>query len=247
MGAFRYDNPFMNIMVRIANLMILSFFWLICCIPVITALPASAAMYHTMVKVVHRQGNGVAKDFFHAFAGSLKKGIPLSLAAAGAGALLAYALYIGRQMAERSLAGTFYYVFGLGLAFLLIAGILHLIPALATFEGSVGMYLRLAMYFGGKNILKTLLRLLLLVLVALMADFYPIALLILPGVYMDLVSPGMKKMADRFMADNGITPEPDDPQAPEAVQEAPEITMPSIDLDRELSGAAGAAEDNRNE
>ena len=33
----------------------------------------------------------------------------------------------------------------------------------------------------------------------------------------------------------------------EAVQEAPERTMPSIDLDRALSGAAGAAEDNRNE
>ena len=248
MGAFRYDNPFMNIMVRIANLMILSFFWLICCVPVLTLLPASAAMYHTMVKVVHRQGSGVAKDYFHAFAGSLKKGIPLSLIVTGAGALLMYALYIGRQMAEKSLAGTFYYVFGLGLAFLLIAGVLHLVPALATFEGSVGMYLRLGMYFSGMNLLKTLLRLLLLCVVALMADFYPIALLILPGVYMDLVSPGLKKMTDRFMADNGIAAEPGESgetEPREAAAGAPEAepAMPSIELDKALSGAEGSRDE----
>ena len=239
MGAFRYDNPFMNIMVRIANLMILSFFWLICCVPVFTILPATAALYHTTVRVVHGRGDGVAKDYFQAFAGSLRKGIPLSLIAAGAGALLAYSLYIGRQMMERSLAGTFYYVFGVVLAFLLAAAALHLVPALATFEGGVGMYLRLGLYFSAKNLLKTALRLLLLALVVLMADFYPIALLLLPGVYMDLVAPGMKKMTDRFMAENGLAPEPEaqaarDPDAPpEAVSAA---AMPSIDLDRALSG-----------
>ena len=244
-GTFRYDNPFMNIMVRIANLMILSFFWLICCLPVLTILPASAAMYHAMIKVVHRQGDGVAKDYFHAFAGSLKKGIPLSLIVTGAGALLMYALYIGRQMAEKSLAGTFYYVFGLGLAFLLIAGVLHLVPALATFEGNVGMYLRLGMYFSSRNLFRTLLRLLLLGVVILMADFYPIALLILPGVYMDLISPGLKKLTDRFMEENGIAAEREETEPGEAAADAPEAeaAMPSIELDKALSGT----EENRDE
>ena len=240
MGAFQYNNPFMRIMDRIANLMILSFFWLICSIPVLTVLPASAALYHTMIRVVHGQGEGVAKDYFHAFAGSLKKGLLLSLVVTGAGALLAYALFIGRQMMEHSLAGTFYFVFGLGLAFVMTAGVLHLIPALATFEGGVGMYLRLGLYFGGKNPLKTLLRLVLLGVVVLMIDFYPLALLLLPGVYMDLIAPGLKKLTDRFMAENGLTPPGDDaPAAPEIPAEpeaASAAAMPGIDLDRALSG-----------
>ena len=243
MGVFQYNNPVMRIMVRIANLMILSFFWLICSIPVLTVLPASAALYHTMIRVVHGQGEGVAKDYFHAFAGSLKKGLLLSLAVTGAGALLAYALYIGKQMMERSLAGTFYFVFGLGLAFVLLAGALHLIPALATFEGGVGMYLRLGLYFSGKNPLKTLLRMLLLGLTALMADFYPIALLLLPGVYMDLVAPGFKKLTDRFMAENGLAPAAEETPAPEATPATEAPAMPSIDLDKSLSGA----EENRDE
>ena len=237
MGAFQYDNPIMNILTRIANLMILSFFWLLCSLPVLTILPASAALYHTMIRVVHGQGSGVAKDYFHAFAGSLKKGLPLSLIVLGAGALLAYALYIGKQMMERSLAGTFYFVFGLGLAFLMIAAVLHLIPALATFEGSVGMYLRLGMYFSGKNLFRSVLRLLLLAVVALMVDFYPILLLILPGVYMDLIAPGLKKMTDRFMADQGIAREKAaDEQGPELPAENAPAAMPSIDMDRALSG-----------
>ncbi len=242
MGAFRHDSPIMNIMTRIANLMILSFFWLICCIPVLTILPASAALYHTMVKVVHGNGNGIAKDYFSAFVGSLKKGLPLSLIVLGAGALLAYALYIGKQMAERSLAGTFYFVFGLGLAFLMIAAILHMIPALATFEGSVGMYLRLGVYFSGKNLLKTFLRLLLLALVVLMADFYPIALLILPGIYIDLITPGMKKMTDRFMTDHGIVPETTADEPEEMPAESAAGAMPSIDLDRALRGETGGGQ-----
>lgn len=242
MGAFRFDNPIMNIMTRIANLMILSFFWLICCVPVLTILPASAALYHTTVKVVHGNGNGIAKDYFSAFAGSLKKGLPLSLITIGTGALLAYALYIGKQMAERSLIGTFYFVFGIGLVFLLSAGVLHLIPALATFEGNVGMYLRMAMYFSGKNLLKTILRMLLLALVVLLADFYPIALLILPGVYMDLISPGLKKMTDRFMAENGIAPETTGGEPEPASETVAPAAMPSIELDRALSGKMGGGQ-----
>ena len=94
-----------------------------------------------------------------------------------------------------------------------------------------------------------------------MVDFYPIALLILPGVYMDLIAPGLKKMTDRFMADNSIVPAAQEEYEPEASETTESDAMPNIDLDRVLSGAgepaatddgkhnAGseASEENRNE
>ena len=52
MGLFRYDNPFIVMMVRIANMMIVSFFWVLCCLPVVTILPACAALYYTVNKVI---------------------------------------------------------------------------------------------------------------------------------------------------------------------------------------------------
>ncbi|MDE6837434.1 MAG: YesL family protein, partial [Acutalibacter sp.] len=64
MGAFQYDNPLMSAMVRIANMMIVSFFWALCCLPVVTVIPATAALFHTTTKVLRENGNGVAGDYF---------------------------------------------------------------------------------------------------------------------------------------------------------------------------------------
>ena len=40
MGAFNYNTPFIVFMVRLANMMIVSFYWVLCCILVVTVLPA---------------------------------------------------------------------------------------------------------------------------------------------------------------------------------------------------------------
>ena len=111
-----------------------------------------------------------------------------------------------------------------------------MIPALATFEGNIGMYIRMGLYFSGRNLIKTILRLLLLAVIVLLTDYYPIALLLLPGVYMDLVSTGFQKLIDRFMKDNGIAPETAEEPKNEVSENKEGPVMPSIDLDRELSG-----------
>ena len=76
---------------RIANMMIVSFFWMVCCLPVVTILPATAALFHTTTKVIRGNGNGVIRDFFLSFKDSLKKGILLSLVCLVSGGLLSFA------------------------------------------------------------------------------------------------------------------------------------------------------------
>jgi len=241
MGAFKYGGPLMNVLVKIANLMVLSLFWLVCSLPVVTMLPASAALYHTMVRVVHGSGNGVVRDYFKSFAGALKKGVLLSLLAAAAGGLLAYALYFAWQAKDRSLWGVGYFVFGVLIAAVFVSAVMHMAPALARFEGTVDMYVRMGLYFAGKSPLRTFLRLLLLAVTVLLADFYPIALLVLPGVYMDLVSTGLEKQLRDFMEENGLGDAPDQTEGGgEAREERP--SMPSIELDKLLS--AGEEDDD---
>lgn len=67
MGAFNYNNPFVVFMVRLANMLIVSFYWVLCCIPVVTVLPACAALYHCVTRVVMASGTGVSRDFFRSF------------------------------------------------------------------------------------------------------------------------------------------------------------------------------------
>lgn len=234
MGAFKYGGPLMDMLVRIANLMILSFFWLLCSLPIVTLLPASAALYHTTVKVVRVSGSGVVRDYFKSFVGAVKKGVLLSLLTAVSGGLLAYALYFAWQAKDRSVWGAGYFIFGVLIAVIFVSAVLHMIPALARFEGSVEMYIRMGLYFAGKAPLKTFLRLLLLALVVFLVDFYPIALLILPAVYMDLTAAGFEKQLVQFMQENGLEESAGTEDSGSGEQEE-SASMPSIELDRLLT------------
>ena len=235
MGTFYYDNPFMAILVRIANLMLLSFYWAVCCIPIVTIIPASAALYHTTAKVVRGNGNGVTRDFFRTFRQECKGGVVLSLVCAAAGGMLAYGLFLGNQMWRNSIFGVVYFAFGILLALILIPTVLYIPPALSRFEVGTSVILRLSLYFASQHPLRTLYMLVLLALIVFLVDFYPVLLLILPGIYSDLICTGMEKTLEKYAEESGISK----PQGEEE-EIIPEDTdeMTSIELDRYLTGKA---------
>lgn len=232
MGAFQYDNPLIQAMSRIANMMIVSFFWLVCCLPVVTILPATAALFHTTTKVIRGTGNGVMRDFFASFRDSLKKGVLLSLLSLASGALLGFALWYSWQLQGSSGFWLAYFLIGCLIFFFWAVTVLHLPFALSRFEGRLSMYLRMALYFANVNLLKTLLRLVLLAVVVLLVDFYPITLLLLlPGLYMDLICGGVEKMLQRFMKDRGLLEEPER-EAEAGEEQDALVSMPSLEMAR---------------
>ena len=66
MGAFKYNNPVIRILIKIANLILVSLYWALTCIPVITIMTSTSAMYYTIAKVINGSGDGVTKAFFGA-------------------------------------------------------------------------------------------------------------------------------------------------------------------------------------
>ena len=70
MGMMQYNNPVIRLMVKAANMMIVSFYWVVCCLPVVTVLPACAALYHSVAGVVMGRGKGVTRDFSKALRAS---------------------------------------------------------------------------------------------------------------------------------------------------------------------------------
>lgn len=233
MGTFHYDNPFMAILVRIANLMLLSFYWAVCCIPIITIIPASAALYHTTAKVVRGSGSGVTRDFFRTLRQECKGGAALSLVCAAAGGMLAYGLFLGNQMWRDSVFGVVYFAFGILLALILVPTVLYIPPTLSRFEGGVSVILRLSLYFASQHPFRTLYMLALLALIVFLVDFYPVLLLILPGIYTDLICTGMEKTLEKYAEENGIS-KPGGEEDEVIPEDAGEMT--SIELDRYLTG-----------
>lgn len=61
---FNPDNKFFSFMGRVADLMILNLLCIVCCIPVVTAGPAIAAMYYITLKMARNEESYVVKGFF---------------------------------------------------------------------------------------------------------------------------------------------------------------------------------------
>ena len=67
----------------------LSIAWLFLCLPLVTAGPATAALYHAVVLYVRPREQGAFKDFFRSFRRNLRVGAAATLVCLAAGAALA--------------------------------------------------------------------------------------------------------------------------------------------------------------
>lgn len=207
MNAFQYNSPLIRILTKIANLILVSIFWVLGCLPVITAVTSTSAMYYTVHKVVNGSGDGVAKAFFAAFKENFKKGILLSLIVVGSGAILFFDLYFGYTNWQKDLFAMVYFFIGIPLAFIWLSMMVFLPVVFARFDGTAGVILQMTAYFASRNLLRTVLMLAVLALMIFLVDYYPVFLLVLPGVYMDLFHNRWEKMIITYLKDNGYTEE----------------------------------------
>ena len=83
------NSPFMRALSRMADLVILSLLWFICCLPVLTIGPATAAMCFVAMKLAKKEEIRVAPTFFQSFKVNFKQGIVLNLIFLAVGAILA--------------------------------------------------------------------------------------------------------------------------------------------------------------
>jgi len=218
MNLFSYDGPLIQMLNRVANMMMVSFFWIVCCLPVITIVPASAALYLTTASVIRGSGSGVAGAFFRCFKANLKQGCILTLLVITSGLVLYTCLDFGRQIAGTGW-GLAYLVVGFVLSIFWCAAVLYLPPVLSRFECGIGIMLRLALYLPMTRFFRTCLSLALLAAVIFLVDFYPVLLLLLPGVYADLLCGGMEKSMTAFARRNGLPPRTEE----ESNIEVPEV------------------------
>ena len=86
---FDLNSPFMRALSRMTDIVILSFLWFACCLPVVTIGPASAAMCFVAMKLAKKEEIRVVPTFFQSFKVNFKQGIILNLIFLTIGAILA--------------------------------------------------------------------------------------------------------------------------------------------------------------
>ena len=75
---FDLNNPFFAFLGKLADLVILSFLWFLCSIPVITIGPATSALYYVALKLARKEDVQITSCFFKGFKENLKQGVAYS-------------------------------------------------------------------------------------------------------------------------------------------------------------------------
>ena len=216
-----YNNPFIKMLETLANMVIVSFLWLVFSLPVLTVIPSSAAMFHTTNKIIFGpgKGNGVFKDFFASFKENLRQGILLNLIIIVAVLFIAEGLWTGFQFHKVSLWGMAYFVLGIAIAFVFLTTLVHIVPVLSRFEAPVSSILRMAVYFAIRKPLRSVLFCVLFLVMILSVYAFPLALMIVPALYTDLIRGPLEKDFTTFTEENGLEETEEEPEENDEAQE----------------------------
>lgn len=76
---FSPDSPVIKFLWKAADLIALNLIWLICCVPVITIGPSTAAMYCMAREIAKGEWPGILKTFFRSFKSGFKQALLVSL------------------------------------------------------------------------------------------------------------------------------------------------------------------------
>ncbi|MGN0141498.1 MAG: YesL family protein [Roseburia sp.] len=204
---FNMDNKFFQVIGKLVDCVGLSVLWLFCCIPVLTAGPATTALYYTVNKVIRHGRSYVWREYWHAFRSSFKQSFCVGLVVLALGAFFSWDCYIMYQYALAGEGiGRLYIVF-IVMIVLLLMWVNYLFPYIARFENGTKAILKNAIYMAVANIPTTILAFVLLLGVALLVYLAPYALMILPAGYMFVLNFMMERVFRKYMSPEDLAAE----------------------------------------
>ncbi len=186
MRIFNIDSGFSGALGKIADMVILSICWLVCCLPVVTVGAATSALYYASMK--NHLGEGtIIRNFFRAFVRDFKQSLLLELIVVAVAGVLIVDLYVLPQM-DIPLGGLVQVVLTV-VAVLGIAMLSYLFPLVARYENTMVQRFQNAVFMSLMNFHYTLLIVAIncapLLLLVLMTDLFlsiiPLLVLIWPG------------------------------------------------------------------
>ena len=178
---FNPDSPLMKTMTHITDCIFLSLFWILGCLPVVTAGTSFAALYDASFRAFRRGERNSWQRFGHVFKENWKAGIGPTVVFLAVGYLLAKGLIgLWNSAVYEEIS---WMLFSAGaFAGVLVLGVLSvLFPMLSRFENSLGALLKNTLVLSIANLPRTLALGILNALSGFLCLRYIIPLFILPS------------------------------------------------------------------
>lgn len=184
---FQQESTFVTIVNKIADMVILSVLWCICSLPIFTIGASSAALYHTIVKVI-RQDRGYAfSTFFSSFRSNFKQALAPTLLYLMAFAALGTACYVFWDDTDSIFASS-YVILSMLLILIAAAAFLHTFALIGRFNLSRKELFTVVTRLSFRHVFRNILLLCMLIFAVELAIYYLPLLFILPSGFFFLCS-----------------------------------------------------------
>lgn len=202
---FRLDSPFMIGLSRLADLVVLSLLWVVCCLPIITIGPSTAALYHVALKLARGEDPKASSAFFYGFRKNFKQGVALNLIfiVVGTVLFLDYFIMSGVEGSYGTFSSVIFFVMGIWLLCIMF----YAYPMQAQFYNTVKQTIINAAQLSMRKFPTTVLVfalnmapvLLLLYGTKLFVWTSPVWVMVAPGVIAFICAKQFAKMFDPFL------------------------------------------------
>ena len=126
------DNPVMNFLTIVCDIVILHFLWLLTSLPVLTIGASTTALYYTTMKCIRNGQGGVAKMFFKSFKDNFKQATGIGILALIAGFICVFDMYFAINRNLKSMMVIFTIM-----SLIYLFTVLYVFPLQAQFENTI--------------------------------------------------------------------------------------------------------------
>lgn len=159
---FNMDSPFMDFMMKVADIVLVNIVYVLCCMPIFTIGAATTALYYSMLKLTEDRGSSSIKSFFHSFKENFIQATAIWLIIVILGALLGIEFFVV-QMYAGDLQKALEIVMALP-AVVLMMLMTYVFAVLAKFDNTIGQTMKNAILLAIGNLPYTVVMLVLNVL-----------------------------------------------------------------------------------
>lgn len=198
---FDPDNFFWRWFGKMADILVLSILWMLCCLPIVTIAPACIALYDTVVRCVHGPEEHPYKHFFLSLKSELLRGIGITLLWGVLAFLLATGYNYLYYMGQSSQFAAIYSVVYLATMLIPVGILAWLIPLESRFSHSFISLHKTAATFAIVHLPTTAILIGLLVVAIALLLFFPILAILVPGLVVTLQAWFIEKVFKKYIPD----------------------------------------------
>jgi len=204
---FSYDNGIMQFLSKMADCMILGFFWTICSIPIFTIGASTTALYYAVNKSVRYNRGYAWKEYWSSFRANFKQSTIVWLIILVFYIVSGVDLYILSQMGKGMKLSGVLSAMITALMVMITVWMLYLFPYIARFINTTKQAMKNSAIIAIANLFWSILLLVVFVLSFVVAYIIPVLSLFIPAIYMVAANRILERIFRKYMSKEDLREE----------------------------------------